>query len=237
MRDWADVMDIHYFRLEKPDGQWRDSAQFLNEGISYALYGLHCETVFATHPEVMPGKRTIEQARETCAVYNTPLWVSCKGYYLTPAQQEYMQDNWHALKMGYDLTNVRNIPDFYDVPGTAIEGPASDYVHAAMDKHVIWHSWIWGGGNRATWEALGGLNESPVWGVVDVDLLHRRTALTIPTITPHDEAAMVIHQNHDDPEKNTVTPRNMEQVFANLPQRTRENSQLDNLNPERWATR
>jgi hypothetical protein len=29
----------------------------------------------------------------------------------------------------------------------------------------------------------------------------------------------------------------MEQVFANLPQRTRENSRLDNLNPERWATR
>ena len=237
VRDWAELMDIHYFRLEKPPGTWRDSAQFLNEGISYALYGLHCETVFATHPEIMPGSRTLESARGTCALYPVPLWVSCKGYYLTQGQQAYMQDAWHDLKMGHDILNVRNVPGFYDEPGTPIEGPAADYVHSAMDGHAVWHSWIWGGGTRKTWEALGGMNESPVWGVVDVDLLNRRTALGIPTITPDSEHTMVIHQNHDDPAKNTVTPRDMDAVFQNLPRRTPENSQLNNLNPERWATR
>lgn len=235
VEDWAGVMDIFYFHFPKPDNVWRDSAAFLNMGISYALNALQCQNVFITHPEIMVGSETVNQAKQAANMQtDKPVWVSAKGYYLTIKQQAYFIDNWSELGIHDNILNVRNIPGFYAQTESGILGPQSDYLHHNMDNHKVWQSWIWGGGNRRLWSYLGGVNESDVWGVVDVDLLNRRNEMGIITITPADERAMVIHQNHDDPKQNTVTPRDMNAVFANMPKRTADEYRAF-LNPKRWS--
>lgn len=232
---YADHIDIFYFRLEKEPGTWRDSAEFLNMGISFALNALRCQNVFITHPEIIPGEKTLEQAKHLANMQsNRRVWVSAKGYYLTMQQQAYLMEHWRIKgNMHEDILKVRDIPGFYDVEGAPILGPAADYVHTAMDKHKVWQSWIWGGGNRMMWSYLGGVNESKFWGVVDVDLLNRRNAFNMLTATPSDERAMVVHQNHDDPNQNVVTPRDMDAVFANMPKRPMDEYRAF-LDPKRW---
>ena len=226
--------DIFYFRLEKEPGTWRDSAEFLNMGISFALNALRCQNVFITHPEIIPGEKTLHQAKHLANMQSDRrVWVSAKGYYLTMEQQAYLMANWEEMGANHDLLKVRDIPGFYVHPGAPIEGPAADYVHTAMDKHKVWQSWIWGGGNRMMWSYLGGVNESKFWGVVDVDLLNRRNALNMLTVTPSDDTAMVVHQNHDDPNQNVVTPRDMDAVFANMPKRPMDEYRAF-LDPKRW---
>ena len=232
---YADKVDIFYFRLEKEPGTWRDSAEFLNMGISFSLYALRCQNVFITHPEIIPGAKTLEQAKALANMASDRrVWVSAKGYYLTMQQQAHLMKNMQAMGIDADLLKVRDIPGFYEHEGAPIVGPAADYMHVNMDKHKAWQSWIWGGGNRMLWSYLGGVNESKFWGVVDVDLLNRRNALNILTATPSDEAAMVVHQNHDDPNVNTVTPRDMDAVFANMPKRPIEEYRAF-LDPKRWT--
>ena len=81
--------------------------------------------------------------------------------------------------------------------------------------------------------------------VLDIDdLLHGLTdanpasrhfnALNILTATPMDDTAMVVHQNHDDPNQNVVTPRDMDAVFANMPKRPMDEYRAF-LDPKRWT--
>lgn len=226
-------LNIFYFRLpEKQPGQWRDSASFLNMGISFALHYLNADFVFITHPEIMPGRNTMSAALHFADLFQL-VWLSFKGYYLTAEQQAQIDTvNWQSDRM-----NLETIPGFFECDPAILHGPVADYQHVNISRAPVWLSWIFGGGHRRMWDRLGGLNESNFWGVVDIDLVNRRHLLGIETKTPQGKSEWVIHQNHDNPETDTVTPRDMDQVFANLPKyRTAEDASLKFLlNPERFA--
>lgn len=205
---------IHYIRLaDKKPGEWRDSASFLNEGIKYALHNLQANYVFITHPEIIPGLETVSEGRKLATDDNT--WVSCRGYYLTPADQ--MRLDW--INWESDPLNVRQLPEFYGKGASAEFTGNRDYLPEGIESIPVWQSWIFGGGSRAFWLRFGGLTPFNVWGSVDVDLLHRRHTGGINTVTPQNPRATVIHQNHDD----LGTPRNMEVALGSVPQYTSAN--------------
>jgi glycosyltransferase involved in cell wall biosynthesis len=189
---------IYYHYLGDKKG-WRDSAAYLNEGIKCALhYGY--KYIFITHPEIIPGKTTIESAKELAT--NKEIWISCKGYYLTPDQQELLTDE----------LNVKSLPGFY---GQTIGNP--NFFPENIEKVDTWHSWIFGGGSREMWQYFGGLTPFEVWGSIDIDLYNRRMIAGMKTISPNKESDYVIHQNHDDPRYNIQTPRDMNKCHSSLP--------------------
>ena len=194
-------LDLHYNYLGDKQG-YRDSASFLNKGISFALYELNASHVFVTHPEIIVGATTIQSAVND-AIDSTN-WISCKGYYLTPEQQAVIDSvDWQS-----DLLNVRQLPDFYAAPSAEFTGN-KDYLPAGVESILVWDSWIFGGGSRDMWLYFGGLTEFETWGSVDVDLLMRRTIAEIKTITPNESSDYVVHQNHD-------APRDMDKCMAAL---------------------
>lgn len=179
---------------------WRDSAAYLNAGLRQALAQGY-EYIFITHPEIIPGKTTIDSAKAMSVSADT--WVSCKGYYLTPEQQQHLTDD----------CNVKDLPNFYGQAQRAEFTGNPDYTPEAIEKAAVWHSWIFAGGRRDMWQYFGGLTEFDTWGSVDVDLLNRRTIAGMKTVTPGKDTDIVIHQNHDD----LNTPRDMGKCMAALP--------------------
>jgi glycosyltransferase involved in cell wall biosynthesis len=71
--------DVNYYLYRQTNDYWQDSARYLNMGISAALR-LGYDYIFITHPEIIPGKTTIESAKALAVDKET--WISCKGYYL-----------------------------------------------------------------------------------------------------------------------------------------------------------
>jgi hypothetical protein len=131
-----------------------------------------------------------------------------------------------------DPLNIRQLPGFYH---PAKEFFNNDYAPESIEKIDIWGSWIFGGGSVEMWNYFGGLTEFETWGSVDVDLLNRRVKLGMTTTTPLSEYAIVIHQNHDDPALNILTPRDMEKCMAVLPDYNIEEPRKPGLiNPGRW---
>lgn len=196
--------EVHYINLGPKEG-WRDSASFLNAGIRFALYGLQSEFIFITHPEIIPGKTTIESAIKAAVDKDT--WVSCKGYYLTQEQQARIDEvSWHL-----DLLNVKQLPHFYGQRSAEFTGNP-DYTPSAIENTEIWQSWIFGGGSAEMWRNFGGLTEFETWGSVDVDLCTRRQVAGIKTVTPNLPSDYVVHQNHDD-----NAQRDMAKCLAALP--------------------
>ncbi len=183
---------------------WRDSASYLNEGIKRALH-LGYKYIFITHPEIIPGTTTIESAKALAVDKET--WVSCKGYYLTPEQQTLIDH----------FPDVRKMPGFYGQTKSAEFRGNPGFVPEAIEAATVWGSWVFGGGSASMWTYFGGLTPFEVWGSVDVDLLNRRNIAGMKTVTPNKETDIVIHQNHDDPNINTPTPRDMEKCMAVLP--------------------
>lgn len=183
---------------------WRDSASFLNVGITSCLKAGY-EFIFITHPEIIPGKTTIESARALATDKET--WVSCKGYYLNPEQQSLLQDD----------AQVKNLPNFYGQGRSAEFLGNKQYLPENIEKIDVWHSWIFGGGSADMWRYFGGLTPFENWGSVDVDLLNRRHIAGMKTVTPNKDTDIVIHQNHDDPNINVPTPRDMKECMKKLP--------------------
>ena len=204
---WSKDLDIVYVKLWKTPGLWRDCAMTLNRGIRAAKG----ELVVATHPEVMPGKRSLQMLWDARAERT---YVACKVYYLTPRDQELLDTvPWRDE----GALAVRKIPGFYDEPSPELRGHP-DYAHAATDEHCNWESWVFGGMTKETWRWFGGFKESNTWGTIDVDFLTRRRILNIPTDTALDSRSIVVHQNHDVLTRPTdaVTPRDMEACMGNL---------------------
>ncbi len=200
---------IYFIKLPPKGQQWRDSSSFLNLGIATAINRFDAKWVFITHPEIIPGIDTIECCKQSALGYNT--WVNAKGYYLKPEHQKMIDTvNWQSNPL-----NVRDLPGFYSSPSAEFEN--RDYTPEAIDRTAVWASWIFGGGSSEMWQFFGGVTEFEIWGSVDVDLLNRRARLGMQTVTPMVASAMVIHQNHDDPAENIVTPRDMEKCMAALP--------------------
>ena len=200
---------IHYIKLtDKEPGEWRDSASFLNMGIRYALHQLEAKHIFITHPEVIPGIHTIKNA-----VYyskDEKTWVSIKPYYLSVEEQNCIDNiDWQSNPL-----LVRNLPGFYGKKELTGYFGFEDYLPENIDKTDTWHSWLFAGGSREFWLKFGGVTPYNTWGSIDVDLLNRRQAGNINTVTPISETSMVIHQNHDD----LGTPKDMSVAIRDIPQ-------------------
>ena len=184
----GDGLNIEYVNMGEKTG-YRDSASFLNIGIKYALHVLKADHIFITHPEIIPGCTTIQSAVARAKNKNT--WVSCKGYYLTPLHQDYMQ-----YYKTFDAIDLKG--EFYLSKSPSAEHSGDPaYLPANIEKAKVWDSWIFAGGSRAMWEYFGGLTEFETWGSVDVDLLRRRHAAGMKTVTPQRFSDYVVHQNHD----------------------------------------
>ena len=218
---------IYYIQLPSKNGKWRDSASILNRGISHAIYKFRALTIFITHPEIIPGLETINACKDLAVSNST--WINAKGYYLGIDQQKILDSiDWKT-----DPLNIRKLPGFYN--DSVSEFQNKDYTPDSIDKIDVWDSWIFGGGSADMWNAFGGLTEFETWGSVDVDLLNRRVKLNMDTVTPKSEKAIVIHQNHDDPAYNVLTPRNMEKCMAVLPDYNSEDPRKPNLiSNQRW---
>lgn len=201
--------NVFYLKLPPKNGVWRDSSKFLNQGIKIALNDFNSDHVFITHPEIIPGRDTI---KDCVLLSGENIWVNAKGYYLSQHQQSLLDTvNWRE-----DLLNVRKLPDFYNAPSVEFEG-RDDYRPESIDRIGIWHSWIFGGGSKEMWRNFGGITEFETWGSIDVDLHSRREKLNMQTATPKSEHAIVVHQNHDNPDENILTPRDMTKCMAALP--------------------
>lgn len=182
---------------------WRDSSTYLNAGIREALkYGY--KYIFITHPEIIPGKTTIQNAVRLAVDRET--WISAKGYYLTIEQQAALADD----------ADVSKLPNFYGQSVSAEFQHLKDYLPENVENMKVWHSWIFGGGSADMWRYFGGLTPFEHWGSVDVDLNDRRRVAGMKTVTPGEKTDIVIHQNHDDPAINTITPRNMDLCMKSL---------------------
>lgn len=199
IKDFANVdgLNIEYVNMGEKTG-YRDSASFLNIGIKYALHVLKADHIFITHPEIIPGRTTIQSAIEKAKDKTT--WVSCKGYYLTVWQQRYMQ-NFYSTFTAIDLKDKFNLSLY---PSAEHSGDPA-YLPANIEKAKVWDSWIFAGGSREMWQYFGGLTEFDTWGSVDVDLLRRRQAAGIKTVTPQKFSDYVVHQNHDNNAQRDLT--------------------------------
>jgi glycosyltransferase involved in cell wall biosynthesis len=208
--DYAQELDLKRITVRKRGAGWRDCAVNINLGIRAAKG----ELIAATHPEVIPGNKTLEYMWER---RKDMTYLSAKVYYLTPEQQAVIDtvpwDTEGALA-------VRELPNFYTSTSPEISGN-SEYTPTAMDKHTVWESWVFGACTRKTWQYAGGFTEFEQWGAIDVDWLARRRLLQINTITLLDPETYVVHQNHDDPTKTEPTPRDMKKALSgpkyNLP--------------------
>lgn len=200
-------LNVRYIKLPPKNGEWRDSASFLNKGISIAVNEYHSDFIFITHPEIIVGETTIESAVKLATDKET--WVSCKGYYLTPDQQAVID----SVEWEHDLLEVRKLPNFYNSVTAEFTGN-KDYTPESIESIPVWQSWIFGGGSRDMWLYFGGLTEFKTWGSVDMDLLNRRHIADMKTVTPGLPTDLVVHQNHDD----LGTPRDMDKCIAALPQ-------------------
>lgn len=238
-------LPIYYFYMgDKQPGQWRDSAAFINQGMSFALHALNASFVFPTHPEICVGEDTIATIVDYCKE-NPDAFGMAKGYYLTPEQQMKYGYNWKKDKEfvipgGLDPANlfwqfngistfISKTPDFYNYGD-----PTHAYHHTQVEKTKTWDSWIFCGASRQTWLKFGGFSESDAWGTIDVTFHHRRYTGGFVTWVPDGQNNMVVHQNHDDPNQNTVTPRNMELCMETAGKLNAEPCQPELLNPNRW---
>jgi hypothetical protein len=210
----------------KRDG-WRDCGAILNYGIR-ASSGKH---VLLTHPEVIPGRRSVaacvEQLKYRENSYDIGvdqwrhdhpfgLYACCRVYYLSPRDQERIDTVPWREKGNLAL---RELDGFYDEDGNG----NPDYRHAATDivaqpgsRIPVWDSWVFGGCSRETWKRLGGMLETNLWGSVDVAFVARRKALGIPNHTCPDDSTICVHQSHDNDPIAGPTPRDMDAWVAEL---------------------
>lgn len=193
---------------------WRDCGAVLNAGIR-AASGDH---IILTHPEVMPGRKSVSECVRALQNFETSrklyphltgAYACCKPYYLTPRDQERIDTvDWE----GVGPLAVREIQGFYDreqhMMGNLDYTPWSiESVGKEDSPHSHWLSWVFGGCSRETWKRMGGMLETNTWGAVDVAFVQRRKTLGIVNHTCINDATLCVHQNHDKPGVNVLTPR------------------------------
>ncbi len=236
---YAANMDVFYFRLEdKQLGEWRDSAAFLNMGISFAIHALNAQRVIPTHPEIVPGIHTFDAINAAPEGID---FVMFRGYYLPIELQLRYEAFMDCVKNGWVIQDNWSIqrfkalcPDFYDY------GDKNHDFHPnnlEADKRAF-ESWIFCAATSDTWKRFKGMPESSNWGTVDIAFMKQRHEFGFTIATPNEVDTWVLHQNHDDPTRNVLTPRVMEvwveDMKANHNQYTTIESKPDYLNPERW---
>lgn len=221
-------IDVVYLRLRKPPGLWRDVAASINYGIRAASGAV----VAVTHPEIHPGRESLSWCCETLSAHPES-WASCKGYYLSPRDQERLETvDWRS-----DPLNVRKIEGFYDP-----RDGHPDYHPAAIDQvgkpgyiHNVWNSWIWGAMTRRSWSHFSGFIPTASWGSCDLLLLQRRQKLGIPNVTGVADKTIVLHFNHDIPVGAFVpTNRDIKACHDNAPALTPEQCRFPSVD-EIWG--
>jgi glycosyltransferase involved in cell wall biosynthesis len=91
---YAHSLDVFYFKLEdKAPGEWRDSAAFLNMGISFAIHALNAQRVIPTHPEIVPGIYTFDAINAAPEGID---FVMFRGYYL-PVELQLRYEDWFTF--------------------------------------------------------------------------------------------------------------------------------------------
>ena len=186
---------------------WRDCAAVVNAGIRATT----AEHVILTHPEVLPGRRSVAACVEALGAARWR-YACCKPYYLTRRDQERI-DTVPWREEG--PLAVRKIDGFYDQAQHATTHPdytpwAVEAVGAPGFRLRAWESWVFGGCSRETWRKLGGMIETQRWGTVDILFHRRRDRLGIANHTCAAADTFVVHCNHDDPARNVPTPRDMD---------------------------
>jgi len=256
---YAANIDVFYFRLEdKAPGEWRDSAAFLNMGISFAIYALNAQRVIPTHPEIVPGIYTFD------AINAAPEWIEVekitiingvenihtekqqldfvmfRGYYL-PIELQLRYEDWFTFLMDdrskgstadWSIQRFKAIcPDFYDYGD-----PNHDFHPNNLESDPNpFYSWIFCSASAETWKRYGGFTESNIWGAAaDLNFMARRGWGGFTMATPNEVDTWVLHQNHDDPKYNTVTPRNMELCMQTAAVLDETPCQPHLLDPNRW---
>jgi hypothetical protein len=235
---YSSKLDIFYFKLEdKQPGEWRDSAAFLNMGISFAIHALGAQSILPTHPEIVPGTLTFE------AIENAPKeidFLMFRGYYL-PIELQLRYEAFMDLAKAKQLTFDWSIkqfkalcPDWYQYGD-----PNHDFHPSNLENDPNpFQSWIFCCGSSETWKDFKGMPESSNWGTVDIAFMKQRNDFGFTIATINEVDAWVTHQNHDDPTKNVLTPRIMEvwqkDMIENHDHYTTIESKPDYLNPERW---
>lgn len=239
-----DQLPIYYFYMgDKQPGQWRDSAAFINQGMSFALHAMNASFVFPTHPEICVGEDTIATIVDYCNE-NPNAFGMAKGYYLTPEQQVNYGSDWNlaqhwSIPDGIDTPQnfwkfdsiaafIEENPDFYNYGD-----PTHAYHHTQVEKAKVWDSWIFCGARRETWLNFGGFGESNAWGSIDLNFHHRRYQGGFISWTPEGQNNMVVHQSHD-LGLPTDTPRDMELCMETAKRLDATPCQPQLLNPNRW---
>ena len=230
-------MDVFYFRLQdKQPGEWRDSAAFLNMGIGFAIHALNAQRVIPTHPEIVPGVYTFNAINAAPEGID---FVMFRGYYLPVELQIRYERFFDTVKMKYlkdwSIKLFKYLcPDWYDY------GDKNHDFHPnnlESDKRAF-DSWIFCSATADTWKRFKGMPESSKWGTVDMAFMKQRYEFGFTTATPSEVDAWVLHENHDDPKYNVLTPRVMEvwveDMKANHNQYTTLESKPNYLNTERW---
>ncbi len=231
---YAVNMDVFYFRLEdKQPGEWRDSAAFLNMGISFAIHALNAERVIPTHPEIVPGIHTF------AAINVAPKeidFVMFRGYYL-PIELQLRYEayinwvkSWHG-DMSWSIKDFKAFcPDWYDYGDKG-----HDFHPNNLENDPDpFQSWIFCSATAEVWKRYGGFSESNVWGSIDLNQMARRNRGGFTIATPVEVDAWVLHQNHDDPKYNTITPRNMDLCMETCRTLDETPCQPHLLDPNRW---
>lgn len=185
-RGWSDRLNIIYLRPPyKEPGTWRSEASIINIGLR-ASQG---EMIIAAHPEIIPGRRSLELMWEH---RERQTWHVCKPYFLTYNQQQHLNDvQWLVSNV-----NLRELPGFYTEEVSVLYGGGL-FDHAAIDRAEFWDSWQFGGGLRSMWQTLGGMYPFKTWGSVDMWLASARSHHNIRNYTETDPETIVVHQNHD----------------------------------------
>lgn len=234
----AGGMDVFYFRLQdKQPGEWRDSAAFLNMGISFAIHALNAQRVIPTHPEIVPGIQTFNAINAAPKEID---FVMFRGYYLPVELQLRYEAFMNVAKAGllmkdWSIQQFKALcPDWYDYGD-----PNHDFHPNNLERDErAFDSWIFCAATSETWKRFKGMPESSKWGTVDMAFMKQRYEFGFTTATPNEVDAWVLHENHDDPKYNVLTPRVMEvwveDMKANHNQYTTLESKPDYLNTERW---
>lgn len=205
-------LDLKYIRVRKPPGvHWRDGASLIN----FALRAAEGDLIIQTHPEVMPGFDSLRALGAN--VESTPeglrdsYYYSCKPYYLSPDEQAMISLAYWQEK---GPQAVRELRGFYGKAKSAEFRGNKDFTAEGVEAAKTWESFVFGGMTRKGWRAVGGIPSSSQWGTVDVTFFNLRNQMGIKTCTPSDLPTFCVHQNHDDPAKDTLTPRDMEKCMA-----------------------
>lgn len=231
-------MDVFYFRLQdKQPGEWRDSAAFLNMGISFAIYALNAKRVIPTHPEIVPGWMTFKAINESEEALQGVDFLMFRGYYLPVDLQLRYEAFMNLAKAGqlafeWSIRQFKALcPDWY-----SYGDPSHDFHPNNLERDPQpFRSWIFCSATAEVWKRYGGFAESNIWGAAaDLNFMARRHHGGFTIATPIEIDAWVLHQNHDDPKYNTVTPRNMDLCMQTAAILDETPCQPELLNPERW---